>query len=88
MAAGEMRERREVTLPLTVEDMGKTWRLFTASFGGAEGAFGIFFYAISMEHAAMVVEDMKATLKLDGQIEAIIDGPAAGDRAWKFRKPG
>lgn len=74
-------------MPLTVSDGGKDWHLFLASFGGAEGRFGIHFYAISMEHAAMVIEDIKASLKLDGRVSAIIEGPGPGDRETRFDRP-
>jgi hypothetical protein len=48
---------------------GRTWRLFDAEFETADGKFTFYFYALSFEHASYVLEELKATAKLGGQIE-------------------
>lgn len=59
---------KALNVPLEVIVDGDRWFLFGASYEGPDGTFSIHFYARSMEHAAMVVEDIKSSLKLDGQI--------------------
>lgn len=61
-----------VTMPREVEVNGRTWSLYAAEYAGADGTFGLHFYAISMEHAAIVVEDIKTTLKLTGKYEGTV----------------
>lgn len=56
-----------ITMPKTVDVKGQPWSLYMAEFTGAEGTFEIHFYAVSMEHAAIVVEDIKGSLKLVGR---------------------
>jgi hypothetical protein len=67
-----MKEQDFITLPKSVAVKGQRWHLYGAEFTGADGAFGLHFYAISPEHAAMVVEDIKATLTLTGKFEGAV----------------
>jgi hypothetical protein len=63
---------------LEIKVDGRTWRLFPCSFDTADGKFGFTLYALSLEHAAAMLAELKATAVLDGgPIEAIIP---AGDR--------
>lgn len=47
---------------------GVRWHLFTAGYETADGHFSLHFHAVSLEHAAAVVEEIKATLTLKGQL--------------------
>lgn len=55
----------------TVVD-GRTWHTYACSFDSADGRFGFTIMAISMEHAAAMLEELKATAKLDGELDSVI----------------
>jgi hypothetical protein len=57
-----------VTLNYRTVVNGRTWYLYSLDYDTADGAFGTYFYAISDEHAEMIVEEIKATAKLRGQV--------------------
>lgn len=59
---------KNITKPLRCTVDGREWRLFTASYKADNGAYALEFYAISMEHAAMVVQDIRDSLTLDGEL--------------------
>lgn len=58
--------------PLTCVVDGRTWRTFTCSYDSADGKFAFTIMAISMEHAAAMLEELKSTAKLDGELDSII----------------
>jgi hypothetical protein len=59
------------TLCVEVDD--RTWRLFPCSYDTADGKFSFEIYALSIEHAAAMLAELKATARLDGgPIEAEI----------------
>jgi hypothetical protein len=64
-----------ITLHQSVEIDGKTWRIFDVNFKDDEGRlYGFYIYAISREHAACVLDDIKRTATLsDGDIIEIGD---------------
>jgi hypothetical protein len=47
---------------------GRIWNLYSFEFQTADGLFSSYFYAISFEHAAAILEELKETAKLSGQI--------------------
>ena len=57
-----------VPQPITVSVDGRYWHLFEVEFDTAEGKFSTHIYAISAEHASHVVEELKATARLAGQV--------------------
>lgn len=64
-----------VIRPFSVTIDGRVWDLYTVEFDTADGKFSTTIYAISTEHAAAIVEEMKATLRLgDKLIEVIRNG--------------
>jgi hypothetical protein len=58
----------EVSLPLTCEVRGKVWNLFTFQYTTPDGEFCGYLHAISAEHAVALLEDLKATAELKGQM--------------------
>lgn len=57
-----------VEMKLERTDQGRTWRLFAFEYQTADGAFQGFMYALSHEHAAILLEELKSTAKLTGQV--------------------
>ena len=53
---------------LWTDPYGREWRTFTASYDTADGRFAFTFMALSMEHAAAMLEELKATARLDGEV--------------------
>jgi hypothetical protein len=45
---------------LEIKVDGRTWRLFPCSFDTADGKFGFTLYALSLEHAAAMLAELKA----------------------------
>lgn len=58
-----------IPLPLTTVVGGRTWRLFDVLYTTADGEFSTYIYALSFEHAALLVEELRQTARLGGQIE-------------------
>lgn len=59
--------------PLTVVVDGRTWSLFHADYQTPDGKFSFYFYAISAEHAAAILQDIKATATLGGQTMGVYE---------------
>lgn len=57
-----------VVLPLSCVVNGTTWQLFTFEYQTPDGEFCGYLYAVSMEHAAAMLGDMKESAVLKGQI--------------------
>lgn len=51
---------------------GRTWKTYTCSYDTADGKFVFTIMAISMEHAAAMLEELKATARLDGEVSDVI----------------
>lgn len=58
-----------IPMPLTTVVDGRTWRLFDVLYTTADGEFSTYIYALSFEHAALLVEELRQTARLGGQIE-------------------
>ncbi len=58
-----------IQMPLTTVVNGRTWRLFGVDYSTADGEFATYIYALSMEHAVAIVEELKQTARLGGQLE-------------------
>lgn len=61
-----------MTDPLQVVVDGRTWRTYTCSYDTADGKFCFSIMALSMEHAAAMLEELKATARLDGELREVI----------------
>ncbi len=61
-----------VDLPLVCGVNGRQWRLYTFDFTTPDGTFSSYFYAISDEHAAALLLDMKQTAELKGSMVGVV----------------
>jgi hypothetical protein len=66
-----------VSDPLSVRENGKTWFLYAFDYTTADGVFSSRFYAISDEHAQLVLQEIKETAVLRGRIVDEIPGGSA-----------
>ena len=57
---------------LTFVQDGRTWKTYCCSYDTADGKFAFTIMAISTEHAAAMIEELKATAKLDGELDRVI----------------
>lgn len=57
-----------IRLPLTTLVDDRIWSLYGVDYQTADGKFSTYIYAISFEHAAAIVEELKQTATLGGQI--------------------
>ncbi len=51
---------------------GRTWRTYACSYESADGRFSFEIMALSMEHAVAMLEELKATAKLDGELKEVL----------------
>lgn len=58
----------KVELDLSCEVKGRKWDLYSFSYETPDGKFGGYLHASSPEHASYMLEELKATAVLDGQI--------------------
>jgi len=59
---------------LTVPVDGRTWNLYAVDYDTADGQFSVYIHAISFEHAAAMVAELRETARLSGQVEGIVEG--------------
>lgn len=59
-------------MPIKVIVDGREWRLFGLNYSTSDGEFSTYIYAISEEHAAAVVEELRQTARLGGMLEGWI----------------
>jgi hypothetical protein len=52
----------------TVRVDGRTWNLFSVDYDTPDGKFSFYIYALSSEHASMIVEEIRATARVSGQV--------------------
>ncbi len=58
-----------IPLPITTVVDGRTWRLFDVLYSTADGEFSTYIYALSFEHAELLIEELRQTARLGGQIQ-------------------
>lgn len=58
----------EIKMPLSVAVDGRTWRLFSVEFDTADGKFSTYIYALSDEHAAAMVAELRQTARCGGAV--------------------
>jgi hypothetical protein len=52
----------------TAHVSGRKWLLFDLEFDTADGKFSTYIYALSHEHAEMILAELKATARVAGQV--------------------
>lgn len=62
-----------ISLPLRVVERGTEWRLYSVEWTGPDGTFSTYIYAISDEHAALVISELRAGARLVGRVEGIFN---------------
>ena len=60
-----------ITLPMRTVVGGKTWHLYTYEFQSPDGVFRGFLHALSMEHAAALIYDMRISAELVGKMDSV-----------------
>lgn len=63
-----------VQLPLRTVVDGRTWHLYTYQYPTPDGVFVGYMHALSMEHAAALVLDLRAGAELVGVMISVGDG--------------
>ena len=57
-----------ITLPLRTVVDGRTWHLYTYEYQTPDGVFVGYLHALSMEHAAALIGDMRDGAELAGKM--------------------
>jgi len=68
-----------IPYPLSVPDphgRPMTWKLYSVSFDSPDGCYGFHIYAISDDHAALQLQAIKETARIEGVVMGVIP---AGD---------
>lgn len=60
-----------VELETSVVVDGRTWRLFGIEYTTADGVFTTYIHALSFEHAAALLHELRDTAKLIGEIHGV-----------------
>ena len=63
-----------VQLPLRTLVDGRIWHLYTYEYQTPDGVFVGYLHALSMEHAAALIGDMRAGAELVGKMVSVGDG--------------
>lgn len=66
--------RKTISLPVSAVVDGRRWRLFGFTFDTADGPFAGHLYALSLEHAVALLEELKASARIDGEVLGELDG--------------
>lgn len=61
----------EVSQKLVARVNGRDWFLYGVDFKTHDGTFSTYIYAISDEHAQMVVQELRETATLAGRIHGV-----------------
>jgi hypothetical protein len=56
-----------IPLEFSVNVDGRTWNLYSIEFDSADGKFETHLYALSFEHAELMLAELKATARVSGQ---------------------
>ncbi len=57
-----------LTMQPTVIVNGREWQLFAVDYDTADGKFTFYMYALAYEHALIMLEELKATAHIGGQV--------------------
>lgn len=63
-----------ITLELHPLVDGRRWNCYAVEFQTADGVFTTYIYALSDDHAAMVLDELKSTAKVMGQVVQSVGG--------------
>ena len=55
-----------------VDPQGFAWRPFAVEYQSDDRTFGVVIYALSIEHARLVLDDLKETATVSGEIIGLI----------------
>jgi hypothetical protein len=58
--------------PVSISHNGMAWHLFSVEFDTADGTFSTEIYALSAEHAAALILELRETARLGHQIVGIV----------------
>jgi hypothetical protein len=61
-----------VTLPLSVEQEGRTWSLFAVEYNTADGTFQAYIYALCREHAEHICGELRESARVFGQVDGVV----------------
>jgi hypothetical protein len=64
--------KEQIVMPKSVVVDGRTWHLFCIEFTTADGKYATYIYALSEEHAAAIVLELKETARLSHQFIGVI----------------
>jgi hypothetical protein len=62
----------DIILKPTVQVDERTWSLFSIAFDTPDGKFETHLYALSFDHAEMMLAELKETGRISGQIVDVI----------------
>jgi len=62
-----------ITLPLRTVVAGRKWHLYSYEYQSPDGVFVGYLHALSMEHAAALIGDMRASAELAGKMISVGD---------------
>lgn len=62
-----------VVLDLTTKVNGRQWNLYAIDYETADGPFSTYLHAISAEHAAAMVAELRETAELRGQVMGVVE---------------
>ena len=51
-----------------IDPAGRTWRRYLLTWSGPDGQFVTDLWALSREHAELVLADLKLTARIEGQV--------------------
>ena len=57
---------------LVSEVDGKRWNLYGVEYENSDGKYSFYLYAISFEHAELLLQDIKDTAKVYGQLGGFV----------------
>jgi hypothetical protein len=66
---------KSITMKTSVVVDGRRWYMFDIKFKTPDGIFGFHIYALSHDHAADMLIDIKKSATVDGQVLGFMDGP-------------
>lgn len=57
--------------PLSCEVNGRRWELFGCEYESPDGKFAFYIYALSRDHAEMLLTELKQTARVLGKLEGV-----------------
>lgn len=63
-----------IPMPIRCEVDGRTWRLYDVTYETPDGRFSVYISALSFDHAQLMLDDLKASGKVSGEVQAVYKG--------------